>query len=678
MSEITTFPFDSDKFDQIKNFRFGKNWPVVYIISDDKEVYIGETTSAYFRSRQHWDNLERRKLKTINIITDEEYNKSATLDIESLLIQYMSGDGTFKIQNGNGGLKNHNYFDKEKYRAKFENTIWNKLKEMSLVNKDLVQIKNSDLFKYSPYKSLSDDQLIVVKNIFKNIKAGKEETYVINGKPGTGKTILAVYLVKFLKEMKESQDLEIALVIPMTSLRKTIQKVFSKVKGLKSTMVIGPNEVVNKNYDILIVDEAHRLKQRKNMANFQTFDITNKKLGLDNSGTELDWIMKSSKHQIFFYDANQTIKPTDVRPDKFMELNAVHYDLISQQRIDAGEEYTNFIDDLFDLKNTDKYKFPDYDLNIYEDIHQMVNDIKKKDSELKLCRIVAGYAWKWVSKNDPIMHDIEIDGLNLFWNSTNQDWVNSPNAINEVGCIHTVQGYDLNYVGVIIGPEISYDKEKNKILINSSMYKDINGWRGISDPDELKGYIINIYKTLLTRGIKGTYIYVCDEGLREYFKNHILHNEIEEKAEQKKEIPNLKSPYITPFEMVSIPLVGSAPCGEPLLGENNIEDMVMVDKNKIKPGVKYFILRAKGDSMNKAGINDKDLVLCRASEKGETGDRVVALLNGENVTIKYYDKKDGRRILLPKSTNSEHKPIIPKEGDSVQGIVQEVIPEIYE
>jgi DUF2075 family protein len=233
--------------------------------------------------------------------------------------------------------------------------------------------------------------------------------------------------------------------------------------------------------------------------------------------------MKSSKHQIFFYDENQTVKPTDIRPNKFIDLNAIHYDLISQQRVDAGEEYTNFIDDLFDLKNIDKYKFPNYDLRIYEDIHQMVEDIKKKDDEYKLCRIVAGYAWKWVSKNDSTVHDIEINGLKMFWNSTNQDWVNSPNAINEVGCIHTVQGYDLNYVGVIIGPEISYDEENKKIFINPTNYRDINGWRGISDPNELKRYIINIYKTLLTRGIKGCYIYVVDKNLEKYLKNKINH-----------------------------------------------------------------------------------------------------------------------------------------------------------
>ena len=135
-------------------------------------------------------------------------------------------------------------------------------------------------------------------------------------------------------------------------------------------------------------------------------------------------------------------------------------------------------------------------------------------------------------------------------------------------------------------------------------------------------------------------------------------------------VKKIPSPYTK--EMISIPLVGSAPCGNPLLGEENIEEYIEVEKSKIKPGTKYFILRASGDSMNMAGINDGDLVLCRYSEKGETGNRVVALL-GDNVTIKMYDKKDGRRILLPKSTNSVHQPIIPGEGDSVQGIVQEVI-----
>ena len=96
------------------------------------------------------------------------------------------------------------------------------------------------------------------------------------------------------------------------------------------------------------------------------------------------------------------------------------------------------------------------------------------------------------------------------------------NAINEIGCIHTSQGYDLNYCALIFGHEISYNKEINEIIINEDMYFDKNGKRGIKNKYELKSYIINIYKTMLLRAVKGTYIYVCDKDLKEYLSNYII------------------------------------------------------------------------------------------------------------------------------------------------------------
>ncbi|MBP6857575.1 MAG: DUF2075 domain-containing protein [Candidatus Pacebacteria bacterium] len=668
MSDIKTFPFNKEDFDQIKNYNFGLNWPVVYLIEDGKEIYIGETTRLHGRSREHYENPERAKLKNIHIITDEQYNVSATLDIESWLIQYISADGQFIIQNGNGGLKNHKYYDKDKYKTKFE-IAWNSLIEKRLVKNTLVDLRNSDLFKYSPYKSLTEDQLFVAIKIYEDIKKNEINTFIVNGKPGTGKTILATYLFKFLKEQEETKNMNIGLVVPMASLRKTIAKVFSKIKGLKSSMVIGPNDVVKDHYDLLIIDESHRLQRRKGIMGYGAYDNVNRGLGLGNEGTQLDWIMKSSKHQIFFYDQNQSVKPADIRPEDFKKLNSKKYELVSQMRVEAGEEYIKFIEDFFDLKTPQNTNFANYDFKIFDNVEKMVTEIKEKDKKHKLARVVAGYAWPWHTAKGTRNYDIEIGGLKLVWNSTAQDWVNSPNAINEVGCIHTVQGYDLNYVGVIIGPEFSYDIENKKFKVDREKYFDTNGRNGITDPNELERYIINIYKTLLTRGIKGTYIYIVDENLRNYLNQIVNKNLISIQKEITQKF--IKSPYIG--EMIGIPLVGSAPCGEPLLGESNVEDTIMVEKNKIKPGTNYFIVRASGDSMNLAGINDGDLVLCRYSEKGETGDRVVALLDGENVTIKYYDKKDGRRILLPKSTNASHQPIIPQEGDIVQGIVQEVI-----
>lgn len=520
MPDIKKFSFDKDKFADIKSYRFGRNWPVVYLIKDEKEIYIGQTVNAYYRSKQHFENPERRKLKDIHIITDEEFNISAALDIESQLIQYISADGRYILQNGNSGLTNHNYYDRKKYKAKFEIT-WNNLREQGITRNTLEDLKNSDLFKYSPYKSLTEDQFFVAKNIFSDIKNNISNTIIVNGKPGTGKTILATYLFKYLKEQEETKNLEIGLVVPMSGLRKTISKVFSKIKGLKSKMVIGPNDVIKTHYDILIVDESHRLQRRRNIMGFGSYDNVNKNLGLDVEGTQLDWIMKSSKHQIFFYDENQSIKPSDVRSEDFKNKQPKYYQLNTQMRVEAGEEYIRFIEDIFDLKIPRQTNFSNYDFKIFENIEEMVEEIKLKDKKHKLSRVVAGYAWPWHTKpkgKSEQNYDIEIDGFKLVWNSTAQDWVNSPNAINEVGCIHTVQGYDLNYVGVIIGPEFYYDVLKNKFSVDKKKYFDINGRNGITDPNELERYIINIYKTLLTRGISGTYIYIVDGNLRNYFK----------------------------------------------------------------------------------------------------------------------------------------------------------------
>lgn len=501
----------------------------------------------------------------------------------------------------------------------------------------------------------------------KDIEKDNAKTYVVEGAPGTGKTILATYLMKYLKDHESTKHLKIALVAPMSGLRATIQQVFRATAGLKANMVIGPNDVACEPYDLVIVDEAHRLKKRKNLGTaFKAFDNANKKLGLPKDATQLDWILKNTKRQVLFYDQGQSVLPADINDVDLRREGAQFYTLTKQMRIQAGEEYIQLVEAVLNQKQFTKTKLKDYEFHIFDNIAEMHDAIKTKDKEHGLSRLVAGFAWPWITnpangvpKQD---FDIEINGYKLRWNSKTKDWVNSANAINEVGCIHTVQGYGMNYVGVIIGPELYYDGNNNKITVDKSKYCDRNGHAGVTDPNELERYINNIYRTLLTRGIKGTYVYIVDENLRNYLKNQLGQETIEKK---------IVSPFTV--EMIRIPLVGSAPCGNPLLGEENIEEYIEVEKRKIKPGYNYFILRAIGDSMNLAGIEDGDLVLCRQQLKADTGNKVVALL-GDNVTIKEYGPRiDGVRLLLPKSSNKNHAPITPSEGDSVQGIVQEVL-----
>jgi uncharacterized protein len=530
------------------------SWPIVYILKNDQvgEAYIGESTNAISRMNNHLANVDRQRLKDLLVISCDKFNKSAVLDIESNLIQYMASDGRYKLQNANAGLVDHNYYQREQYKKLFEQ-VWEHLREEKFAKNTLARIDNSDLFKYSPYKSLTQDQHESVLQILELLKREGDSTIFVEGGAGTGKTILAIYLIKLLKtdirehHLDESDEIyseeiskilrfkevfpnpKVALVVPMTSLRKTLKKVFANVKGLSGSMVIGPSEAAKQEYDVLIVDEAHRLRQRKNITNFKSFDDTNEALGMDkHTGTELDWVIRRSKHQVLFYDEGQSIKPSDVEAEKFRRIRreAVRLKLVSQMRVKGGMDYINFVDNLLHARlepGDPKFESDNYELVLYDSLTQLYADLKKKEDEFGLCRLLSGYSWEWKSAKADVP-DITIEGLNLKWNSTNEDWINSPNAFNEVGCIHTTQGYDLNYTGIIFGEEIKYNPATKQIEIDPTKYKDKKGKQGIEDPALLKEYILNIYKTMMLRGIRGTYVYVCDEALRRYFTSFVISN----------------------------------------------------------------------------------------------------------------------------------------------------------
>lgn len=712
----------SDPLFEIRKYNFGNKlpseisdihyvsglWPLVYIISDEnsRELYIGETTDAVSRMQAHLKNNEKSRLTAVHLITSSKFNKSATLDIESNLIKYLSGDGKYKLLNANVGLANHTYFQKTEVYWDIFKTLWTELKSEGITHNSLDHINNSDLFKYSPYKSLSSDQKMSILEILRGIAAKNIASIVVEGGAGTGKTILAIYLFKLLnsdiedfnfKEFGEDEEeliflvkkikedfpkLSMALVVPMSSFRNTLKAVFKNIKGLTSNMVVGPAEVSKKVFDIILVDESHRLRKRVNLgAYFGAFDKVNQKLKFDKfKGNEFKWIIKQSKKRLFFYDYGQSIKPSDVDKEDFDDLksknNTIVQKLKSQFRVKGGVDYVTYLDNLLNckFKNSDSiFNSKKYDFALFDSLDKMIEVIKEKEKESGLSRMIAGYSWEWISKNDSSLHDIKIGDVKLRWNSVSDDFINSANAINEVGCIHTTQGYDLNYSGVIFGNEISYDKQKDEIIIKEENYFDRNGKQNVKSPEQLKEYILNIYKTILLRGMKGTYVYVCDDKLREYFAKHIPKYQVQSIAKEITETL-IESPYMGTY--ISAPLFESVGCGELMVADSTVQETISVMSDKLPKGHKYFILKASGDSMNLAGIKDGNLVLCRKDYHPENGDRVVALI-GNDATIKNFKKHDGIVTLSPVSSNPSHEPLVFKEGDDIQiqGVVVKVLHE---
>ena len=533
---ITNRRFPSDNYG---NADYLNNWPMLYILENGDKVYIGESTNVAERMKQHYNNHEKREFNQVHFIYSDRFNQSVTFDYESKLIQFISADRKFTITNKNDGIANKNYFKKPDYDDTFEE-LWNELRSYNLAEHTLEQIKNSEFYKYSPFKELNKDQKKLADDIIFEIRAGKKLPIVVEGRPGTGKTIVAVYLMKYLRDYQDERtheytfrSMKMGLIIPQTSLRATLKSLFKKIEGLASKDVIGASEAVKAgSWDILFVDEAQKLQVRRSIVGYQAYDNNNKKLGLPGDATELDWILKIAKTPVFFFDPDQLSGPSgttiEVFEDKVkLELGRrerigayVAHFLKMQMRVKGGEEYINYVNDILHDIDVPKKTFAEYDFKIFSDFGRFNRELYVKENDMELCRMLAGYAWEWKTKNDKTAFDIEIEGIRKRWNHCLNNWINSDGAIDEVGCIHTSAGYDLNYAFVILGKDIKYDDVHHKIYVDRSRYYDKRGKQSATD-EELDLYIRNIYYVLMTRGIMGTYLYVCDDKLRDHFMKYV-------------------------------------------------------------------------------------------------------------------------------------------------------------
>ncbi len=699
--EVNRYAFFPEVLEELRDNAYASgNWPLVYVLSDEirQQAYIGETTDAVTRMGTHLKHDTKKLLTTVHLISSACFNKSATLDIESQLIKYMAADGRFTLLNGNLGLVDHNYYQKDDLYSEVFRETWNRLQAAGVVTHTLEYIDNTDVFKYSPYKSLSFDQRQSMLGILYALLDDNVKTLVVEGGAGTGKSVLAIFLFKLLNSDEQDLDLrefseeedelrqllrrlkqrypkpKMALIVPMSSFRQTLKKAFQNVAGLRPNMVIGPAELAKNVYDIVLVDESHRLRKRKNLgAYYGAFDKACEALGFDkNSSSEVDWVIKQSEKSVFFYDEGQSIKPSDANVEDFMRLKSSPktqiQKLSSQLRVRGGQPYVEFVDRLLNVKMGagDVFNSKGYEFKIFDAIEDLVGEIAKKEKQFGLARLIAGYAWPWVSKNNPDAYDIQIENVRLRWNQTSNDWINSDGAKNEVGCIHTTQGYDLNYSGIIFGKEIRYDKSTDTIFIDKSNYFDRNGQQGIKDDGELKQYIINIYKTIMLRGIRGTFVYACDEGLRTYLKKQ---NSVYEKPELQKVKAVDMVPYVNAVPLIDLQV--AAGDFSSLQIANHKEWQVLPEH--LSATSDYFACRVLGNSMNRV-ISDGAICLFKKDRGGSRNGQIVLVEctdsidadTGSRYTIKVYESykmedESGWRhekiVLKPRSYDPDYKAI---------------------
>lgn len=375
-----------------------------------------------------------------------------------------------------------------------------------------------------------DDQKVVFENAISQAKSaspGRKKVLIVEGGPGTGKSVVAVNLLVELTRQRMLTHYVTKNSAPRDVYESKLTGSFSKshisnlFKGSGIFHNVDPNT-----YKALIVDEAHRLNERSGLFSH---------LGEN----QIKEIIQSAEFTIFFIDEDQKVTLKDIgekeeirRWAKEMGAEVTEMELASQFRCNGSDGYLGWLDNVLGIRETanEDLSDVDYDFQVFDSAAALKKEIEAKNKEANKARITAGYCWNWISKKNPNDYDIELDdgAFKAKWNLTQDGnlWILKPESVSEVGCIHTCQGLEVDYIGVIIGPDLVI--RNGKVVTDPSKRartdKSLHGYKKLSQSEPVyveqvvDTIIKNTYRTLMTRGVKGCYIYATDRETNEYFK----------------------------------------------------------------------------------------------------------------------------------------------------------------
>jgi DUF2075 family protein len=537
----------------------------------------------------------------------------------------------------------------------------------------------------------------------------RRQVVIVQGGPGTGKSVIAINLLGTLIARGRNVRYVSKNAAPRAVYEAKLTGTFTKTRI--SNLFSGSGSFWDNKtdtFDTLIVDEAHRLNEKSGLYRNQG----------DNQVREL---MLAARCTVFFVDDNQRVTLLDIghtaelrRHARELGAELTELELSSQFRCNGSDGYLAWLDHALDIRETANPTLDtaDYDFRVFDSPTELHDLIERKNRSNNRSRVVAGYCWTWPSKKDASAWDIEMPAFSYRrrWNLDKDGslWIVAPGSVEQVGCIHTCQGLELDYVGVIIGPDLAF--RDGRIVTDAtqraSSDQSVKGLKKMlrAEPERAQSLadaiIKNTYRTLMTRGMKGCYVYCTDAPLAAYLRARLSRGGTEESS-----APPPKASNVVPLRRVTpeerTAGVAAVPVIELRFAAGHFSDLQALQDSAddwvalpewIRPLPGQFVAQVVGESMNRR-IPNGAWCLFRANPSGTRQGKVVVVQHrsiedpetGGRFTIKVYSSakaaaEEGgwqheRITLSPDSDRPEFKPIelVASEGDDDFRVVAELL-----
>jgi hypothetical protein len=394
----------------------------------------------------------------------------------------------------------------------------------------------SDVIKGKDRYTLLDEQLVAYDKIFSLARSGYHDAdtsvLIIKGGPGTGKSVIALNVMADLLDNGYNTH----YVTGSKSFTKTLRKVIGSRGSVQFRYFNNYIDAEENAVDVMLCDEAHRIRETSNHRFMSAEDRSDR--------LQIEEILSAAKVAVFLIDDDQIVRPKEVGSIPFIREHAEkmgasieEMELKAQFRCGGAEGFVNWVDNTLGIRDTANVLWTgneEFDFRIFDTPKALDDAIRKRSDEGHTARLTAGYCWPWTkeTKEDGTLHDdVKIDGFARPWNAhykatgladdipRSHYWAHDPNGINQIGCIYTAQGFEFDYVGVIFGPDLTYDLDDQEWKGHREESEDYSVYHYAKD--RFTGLVKNTYRVLLTRGMKGCYLYFVDQDTERFFKSRM-------------------------------------------------------------------------------------------------------------------------------------------------------------